>query len=67
MPEFVGLKNSNFDPQKFSKHFEENCGVELNTESILSGIKRVAPLFTGELVAMIKESGMYVSDATAEK
>lgn len=63
MPEFVGLGKSNFDPQKFAKLFEENCGKELTTESILSGIEHVAPLFTGELVDLIKNSGLYVSDA----
>jgi hypothetical protein len=67
MPDIVGLKNSSFDSQKFSKLFEENCGSELTTESILSGIKRLAPLFTGEMVALVKDSGMYISEITTRK
>lgn len=67
MAEFTGLHGSTFDRAKFSKLFEENCGGEFTTESILASMERTAPLFTGELVSMIKESGMYIEGAVAEK
>lgn len=62
MPEFVGLKRSNFGQKKDQRQVEPNEGKDLTTDMILRGLNHTKPMFSGEYIKAMKQSSFYVSE-----
>lgn len=61
MPKLIGLRNSNFDPQRYLAGFGENGREgEITTVSIISRIDAMNDAIGDKLAASIKSSPMFI-------
>lgn len=63
MPRFVGLGQSNFDPERYRRECCDNHGDTLTTQGVLDGLKAVDNLLSGpnDWLAGLKETAYYIS------
>jgi hypothetical protein len=67
MPKFIGLKKSNFRPEKITQIFMENEGeIDLTTESILEGWRKVET-FLKDHLECLKNSHLYIQEKEGDK
>jgi hypothetical protein len=60
MATIVGLKNSNFNKEKFEFIFGKNTGSEITTEGIKEGYQEVKNIIDNDIIEGIKQSQYYI-------